>query len=138
MGLKNNDKLYTPIRYKEVTEAYKIKSSQDYFQVRPISSYCVPAGRASLEQLMRWLSSKCCSWPSRVWTILFLLTCLILSSSVSQWEKICAPGINIFFVFHVCLCAIGDRLLSVAGPRFWNALLPIFFSPFQSAFSKSP
>ena len=52
-------------------------------------------------QLTRESSAKCCSWPSRVWTISFLLTCLTFSSSMSQGEKICALGMKIFFVFHI-------------------------------------
>ena len=52
-------------------------------------------------QLMRKSSSQCCFWPWRVWTISFLLTCLIFSSSMPQGEKISALAMNIFFVFHV-------------------------------------
>ena len=87
-------------------------------------------------QLRRESSSKCCSWPSRVWTISFLLTCLTFSSSMSQGEKICALGMKIFFVFHVpnvLLVIVHFVLLDrVSG----TPSLPIFAFHLQSAFSK--
>ena len=89
-------------------------------------------------QLTRESSSKCCSWPSRVWTISFLLTCLTFSSSMSQGEKICPLGMNIFFVFHipnVPLVTVHFVLLDHASG---TPSLPIFVSHLQSAFSKSP
>ena len=89
-------------------------------------------------QLMKASSSKCCSWPSRVWKISFLLTCLTFSSSMSQGEKICALGMNIFFVFHVLNVLLVTCSFYVAGPLLWNSLPShIRFSPSVSVFKKS-
>ena len=89
-------------------------------------------------QLMRESSSKFCSWPLRVWTISFLPTCLTFSSSMSQGEKICALGMNIFFMFqvpNVLLVTVPFVLLNRASG---TPSLPIFVSHRQSAFWKSP